>query len=428
MRPDAEPGASPPASLAVLGRDIGPAAWPLAVVVGFLLMALRRPDALRHPQPFAEDGIVFLRDAYLHSWSSSVFRPAAGYLHVLLRVWAELTTLLPVRFLALSYTCFALSATAACYALVLRPALRWLIPSDGIRVLTFLVLVLLPGVREVLGTLTNVIWPVGVALVLLSLSDAPLTVGRRRVEVGAVAVLGLTGVTSMLVWPAFWLRGRREPDPHNALVAGVVTAAAVVQALLLVLSHDRSSTGFGGVGDMVMALSVRIWGTLAIGERLLTSALADRSAPAIVWVLAGVSLLISVVAFLASVPRFRLQFLITLALTCGASLWSLDGEIAFIARSTAAGRYFVIPLVMVVVLWAAGLPRLVATGWLLRGLAVVPAIALLAFAIGQDFVLPNEPHIDWDGTAACIASHRVCRVPSHLPEFSFDLPPIPGTR
>lgn len=232
----------------------------------------------------------------------------------------------------------------------------------------------------------------------------------------------------MLVWPAFWLRRRRNRDPHDALVAGVVTVAAVVQALLLLLSHDRSPTGIGGVADMVMALLVRVWGTLATGERLLTSALADRSAPAIVWVLAGVSLLISVVAFLAAVPRFRLQFLITFALTCGASPWSLDGEIAFIARSTAAGRYFVIPMAMVVVLWAAGLPRLVTSGSVLRGLAVGRAVALLAFAIAQDFVLPNEPAVDWDSTAACIASHQVCRVPSHLPEFSFDLPPIPGAR
>jgi hypothetical protein len=415
------------APFTVFGRAFGPGGWLAAVLLGVGVLVLRRPDGLLHPKLFAEDGPVFLKDAYVRSLPSSVFHPYNGYLHVVLRLWAELTTLLPARYLALSYTMFALGATSACYALVLSRRLRWLIPGDGIRLIAFAALVVLPGSSEILGTLTNTLWPMGVALVLLSLSDTPVTVGGRRTELGALVALGMTGASSLLVWPAFVIRWRRQRTAHDLAAACVIVACAGAQGLIVALSGARSGVGLklDDPGDIARALLVRVWGTLSLGERLLAGAL-PKATPVAVWVVCAVGVALTVAALVVTPGSFRLTFLVTFALSFGATVWNFDGQMFGLGHSVDAGRYFVTPMALVLLAWLAAIARVRPDRRAVRSLVGVVPLALLAFGAGQDFVLPHEPAIHWGATAACIVQHRTCQVPMNPPSFTFDLPAVPG--
>jgi len=59
----------------------------VAVLVAALVVFLRFPDALVHPQLFAEGGYVFFAGAYTDGLSS-VLKPYAGYLHFVPRLVA----------------------------------------------------------------------------------------------------------------------------------------------------------------------------------------------------------------------------------------------------------------------------------------------------------------------------------------------------
>ena len=424
--PRPPPGRLAPFTLS--GRTVPVAVLLTLVPLGFAVLALRRVDTLAHPQLWAEDGPVFLRDAYLHSWPSSLFRPYAGYLHLLLRVWAELTTLLPVHRLPLSYAVFALGTTVACFSLVLSRRLRWVIPSDGLRIVAFFVLIALPAREEITGNLTNAIWPVAIALIIMSLWDSPVTAPGRGAEAAAVVTLGLSGASSLLVWPAFWLRRRRQAVAHNTLIAALATASAAVQGLIVVLSDQRTNEGLGKVGDMALALFVRIWGTMTLGERLLTGALAERPVPVAVWILAGVALAVTGLALFAVPGPLRVTLVTTFVLTSGAALWILDGKLVRVARSTEAGRYFVIQIALVALLWLACLPRVRRLGRGPAAAVVAPALALLAFACAQDFLMPRQPRVDWAPMAECLAAYQPCEIKMNPQGFDFNLPPIPNVR
>jgi hypothetical protein len=313
---------------------------------------------------------------------------------------------------------------------VLSRRLRWLIPLDGLRVVAFVALLALPGSSEILGTLTNTLWPMGVALMLLSLSDTPATAAGRRAELVALAALGMTGATSLLVWPAFLIRWRRSRAGHDLIAWCVITGCAVAQGLIVVLSGQRTGTGLrlDDPGDIGQAVVVRVWGTLALGERILAGAL-PQATPAGVWALCAIGVALTVVALALTPGSFRLAFLVTFALSYGATVWAFDGQMHPLSHSVDAGRYFVGPMALVLVAWLAALARLTRVTPGRRALHLLAGafpIALLAFGAAQDFVLPHEPPIHWGRTAACLVQHQVCEVQMNPPGFGFNLPPVPG--
>ena len=79
----------------IRGKRFGGPAYIAAVLGAVVVLALRRPEGVLHAGLWAEDGRVFARSAYLEPAYRSIFHSYNGYLHVLLRLWAEITTLLP---------------------------------------------------------------------------------------------------------------------------------------------------------------------------------------------------------------------------------------------------------------------------------------------------------------------------------------------
>jgi len=70
----------------------------LTVIVVFgvtvALLFARAPDALRAPQFWAEDAVIFWVQQYEHGLLGSLLRPLAGYLHVMPRLIAALADFL----------------------------------------------------------------------------------------------------------------------------------------------------------------------------------------------------------------------------------------------------------------------------------------------------------------------------------------------
>src|SRR5215472_2407952 len=94
----------------------------------FLLLVFRRPDALTNPQFWAEDGVQFFFSQITRGTWASLFRPYAGYLHLIPRLVAAGASPLPARVAPLLYNFSALLiATWSCTLFSLpwyRPLLR----------------------------------------------------------------------------------------------------------------------------------------------------------------------------------------------------------------------------------------------------------------------------------------------------------------
>ena len=413
------------APFAIAGRRLGRGAYVAALVASFLLLIARRPQAVTDPNLWAEDGQVFLRAALLEPWHESIFDPYAGYLHLGLRVWAEFTTVLPLSALALLFGLLNLALFPVCLSVVLSRRLRWLIPSDAVRAGLYLVLLLMPGMSETLGNLTNALWPIGIGLLLLSFCDEPRSRGGRVGELVALAIGGVTGATTMLLVPGFALRWWRQRTRHNVAAFGVVFLTAALQGILLLL-NPRGHFGLDPEPrTLPRAFVLRIWGLLGVGEQTLADHVLHRPAPAWVLVLCAAGIALTVAALMALPWIVRLHVAAIFGISVAATAWAYNFNVKGLSEGPGGGRYFLIPVVLVLltVFAAASTPA-----WrraVLRYGVLAPAAGFLLFAIWVDLGLPALPKTHWARTAACIERHQPCEVVVNPKGWNFELPPVP---
>src|ERR1035437_10257778 len=81
----------------------------LVFLFAFVAFISRRPDAIFHPQFWAEDGRVWFADAYNLGWWTALFRAQDGYFQTLPRLGAALAQLLPIALAPLVLNCIAIA-------------------------------------------------------------------------------------------------------------------------------------------------------------------------------------------------------------------------------------------------------------------------------------------------------------------------------
>lgn len=423
--------ASPPEPEPERARAPAPAAkWGIGLalaLMGFGLLILRRPDVVTSPKLWAEDGAIFMKDAYLRHGYQTLLAPYSGTVLVVPRLWALFTTLLPVRYLPLSYALFTLAIDTASVAVILSRRFAWLIPSFAVRAALFLVLILLPGTGEIHGNLTNSIWYTGLCLLLLSFASDPLTRLGRVAEIVIGLLFAFTGAASVVIAPLYLLRWWRTRSWHSARLTVAVGAGGLFQLFELQF-HPRTPAQLSGVGpwDFVRTMIERIGGTAALGEQRLgrwwPSSHTNHHAAALAL---AAALLLGVVVLARWVPRpARLALAAAIVLLAAAATVGVVGPFQQLNNPHFSGRYFVAPVAVLCLTIAAAAPaawrRLSArVAWLL----LLP-VALLAFGVVGDARLPSLPPIGWAGSARCIASHHPCQVKLNPPGWSVELPPV----
>lgn len=159
------------------------------------LLTFRGWDRIAHPDLFAE-GVRFVGLALNDGWAT-LFQPYDMFFHTAPKLVALLVVnLAPIDAVPLftNVACFA--TTAAVMAGVSRHCYRWIIPSDGARTILALLMVLSPGLVEVLGNLAGLHWSLLVLLALLSLKDPDQPFALW--ELGLVALIALTSGGSVV--------------------------------------------------------------------------------------------------------------------------------------------------------------------------------------------------------------------------------------
>jgi len=209
------------------------AGWPRPVLMGTGLgllavaLFLRKPDALLNPQLWAEDGSIFLvqNEQYgLGAW----LRPYMGYLHLIPRIVAWAAGFADPRWIPAIYSGAAFGIWAAVIARCWSPRLE--LPAKSWLALPFL---LAPHTGETLVVLTNVQWVTAFVLVQQTFMRAPATRRGQMLELGLVALVGLTGPFSLVAWPLFAWNAWRQRERFAVAGLIVVSLAAALQSWYL---------------------------------------------------------------------------------------------------------------------------------------------------------------------------------------------------
>lgn len=153
----------------------------------FILVSLKGSDRLLHAGIWAEDGKVFLKQAFELGWTS-LLRPYDGYFHTVPRLIALAVSWLPVAYIptAIVVTCYAVYGWAV--SLVLGSPYRWLFPRRAFALICALLLLLSPGQIVMLGNATNLHWYLLLILAIYGLKDIRQTYSKTELTVAFLCI------------------------------------------------------------------------------------------------------------------------------------------------------------------------------------------------------------------------------------------------
>ncbi len=201
----------------------------------FCLFCLRKPDNLLAPQFYSEDACIFFHDQ-VQLGLRSLVEPYNGYLSLVPRIVALLASPLDIATQPLFYNLAMLLLQAAAFTVLFLPAYRYLISSDLLRAAMCLAMVAAFQGTEMIGTISNVQWPLLMAALLLLFQESSGTTTRGNlIRAAVVFVIGLTAPILVIALPFSLWRLLRKPN-HEKGVAFLFSLAAIIQLALFLIT------------------------------------------------------------------------------------------------------------------------------------------------------------------------------------------------
>ena len=205
--------------------------WAVPLVLVFALVA-RRPDALLHPQLWAEDGNVFFGDVTAFGPIATLLRPYAGYVNLVPRLIADAGSLLPLDAVPLFYVLVSFFVAGCCCSLFALEAFRFAIGSDRMRACVCLILALAPNSSELIGNIANLQWYLALAVFLVLAIPKSRSAAWSRTTQTVVALAVLVSVATapvcLLALP-FALARARDRNAAGRAMAAAFAIASIVQ-------------------------------------------------------------------------------------------------------------------------------------------------------------------------------------------------------
>lgn len=267
-----------------------------ALVAGTVASLLRQPGAGALDTVWAEDGRIFLEDAY-DDPAGSLTEPYAGYLHVVPRLLAWLAAALPASLAAEALAVAAALVTAALAAVVFI-ASRGHVAAPLARLAVAAPVVLAPLAQgEVPNSIANLHWPALYASCWVLLWNPRGRGGRWTV----VLVLALTALSDLLVvalLPLALLRLRAVPGWTGRAPALALGGGVALQ--VFVKATAGASRDLDPTADPVLLLGgyvLRVVPTALFGERWVGTDLSGS--PRVLGSAAAAAAIVAALAWLA---------------------------------------------------------------------------------------------------------------------------------
>ena len=388
----------------------------------------RRPSSVVHPQLWAEDGAVWVHDAYTRGWWRPLLQPHTGYLQDFPRLVSDIGLLLPLSWLPALFVIASIVVQVLPVTLFVSARFERLVPGRPARLLIAGLYLALPNSFEVDANLTNAQWHLAL-LAFLCVVAAPAGLGWRVFDVAILLLSGLTGpfVIVLALLGLVWCWSRRAaPDRAWTLsLWGISVLLAGVQAVAL-LTSKRAEYPLGASFHRLVDV---IGGQVAVAGLLGSAGMRHVEAgahPFAVFLVASAALALVYAAVLLRGPLvLRLFVLMAVAIVISALATPMASSNVpqWVALTTpgTGSRYWVIPILAfyLSLLWMAAWPlrRAGRPGPRSRpsralGLpaAAVGALALLTsvvFAMPRDWSYPR--YVDTGYQAAVARFDRLPR-------------------
>ena len=176
----------------------------IAVLLSSILLFLRSWDRFQNAHLWAEDGAVYLAQAYALG-DKSLINLMDGYYQILPRLIAYIGSFaISIEYIPKYIFIVSLLVYSLMISIFASHAYRWLISSTQIRIIMVLALCLVPGLYEIIGNLANI-----ATMTILILGILALKSLRQRYTVTELLIASLAIFTQgacILLFPVFGMR------------------------------------------------------------------------------------------------------------------------------------------------------------------------------------------------------------------------------
>ncbi len=395
-------------------RSARVAAWSAALLAAVVLPLFRQQGVRPWRTIWAEDGGLYAPDVLHGNPLSTIFRGYAGYAQAVPRLLALAVPHVPLERLSVYFALAGALTTALIAAFTYRSLTSW-INDPVLRLVVPALAVLAPVLAfENTANVVNTIWIMffAAAMTFVSREEGTFDVVVRCV----VAFLAATSIVLVaLVFPfAFAVTALRRKRADVLVFAALVVGLAV-QATVLLHTRDSTRTTLSSVGDLPGLVSVRLFGSLLVGDHWVTRLWSAWGSIMIV-VFTGVFIAIAFLLWAGArhtVPsdradRWMPAMLAATALVAFVVPFWLRGTAPVrlvVGESSEGGaRYVVVPLLLLV---TAGCILADRGSRMIRRLIVAQTVVVIAF----NFLAwnPRSAGPFWPGSVS--AATATCQVP-----------------
>lgn len=403
-------------------------AWAGAgVLLAWLLVFSRRPDAFLNPQFWAEDGVVWYRQAYEIGWRTLLL-PQNGYFQTVSKLTGMLSQLVSLAWAPLVFNGVATIFTLLPVLVINSERGRRLLPDTAARLFISFLYLAHPYSWEVHVNVTNIHWHLALATLLLICFDDWQGGWRKLFDLSLTALCGLSGIFSLFLAPIAAWRWYRLRNRHSLILAVVLGLAASIQLAAIVMT--RTGTRSPAPLDASWAMLLKIFGGQVIAAGLLGEAWAKlfahpwwQSAALLPLLLSGLGAMLFARVFVKSDDLLRglilLAGMIFVAALMSPQISSTQGQWPLFSRPGVGGRYVFIPIVALYasLLWMATKDPLAACRWMGRSALLL----VLVIAIPASWKMPPYKDLHFSEHAAMFeaaAPGEVVKIPINPGDWS----------
>ncbi len=387
---------------------------PLWVACAVVLL-LRRPDLIATPQLYAEDGLIFFRDAIL-SGLPSLLAPYAGYHHLIPRAIALIASPFPAAIQPAAYVAISVALAAACCAL-LAPLLHGVIVDRGLRAFVAIGVAAAVPADEIIGSVASLQWYLH--LPVLAASLVPLAAGARVAARVAAVLVGATTPQGLIAAPIAAVLWWRRPARHDPWIATLYAGTALVN--IATAPHELEHATPHLFEALATVMAFRVGDALTLGKAAAENLAVTGSAAGTALGLAMLAALLLALAWRrgrAVAAVFVYVIVAPVALVLATRSFDAVGFAGY--AFFGADRYFVAPCAAVVVALAA-LAASIGRATLARA-AAVAALCASAYANFREPRVPSDDH--WLAAAPAVDAWRDMRNAGiAAPRVSVYIPP-----
>lgn len=246
-------------------------------ILTFFIVFSRRQDILLHAQPWAEDGVIWMKGIYEGGFWSSILYPANGYYQTISRITYGIGLLFGLSKAPLVANIIAILIRCFFVMFVLSDRMKFI--ALKYRVLFVLYFLLMPNIAEGYVNVTNAHWYLSLYLLLVVISDDATTTSWKIHDFVLLVISSLSGPFVIFIAPCLILkrisqnRGLKNAIINIKAFDVVMALCCLIQIIAILTSADgsRSHAPLGASFSMLAdVISYRVVGGSIFDNELIS--------------------------------------------------------------------------------------------------------------------------------------------------------------